>query len=46
MRRSVDYQGIETVRQLESILRGKAPIGPLNTDKASRLARLGGVSPL
>ncbi len=37
---SVEHQAIETVRQLEAILRGEPPIGSLNTEKASRLARL------
>lgn len=37
---SVEHQSLETVRQLEAVLRGQAPIGSLNADRAARLARL------
>lgn len=39
---AIEHQALETVRQTEAILRGKAPPGAVNADAANRLARLGG----
>jgi D-3-phosphoglycerate dehydrogenase len=37
---AIEHQALETVRQAAEIARGRAPIGAVNTDKATRLARL------
>jgi D-3-phosphoglycerate dehydrogenase len=34
------HQALETVAQVAEILKGRAPKGAVNADKASRLARL------
>jgi len=40
---ATEHQALETVAQAMEILRGRAPTGAVNADKASRLARLRGV---
>jgi D-3-phosphoglycerate dehydrogenase / 2-oxoglutarate reductase len=37
---AIEHQALETVRQAAEIARGRAPLGAVNTDKATRLARL------
>lgn len=37
---AIAHQAMETVRQVESILRGVAPVGAVNADRATRLGRL------
>jgi D-3-phosphoglycerate dehydrogenase / 2-oxoglutarate reductase len=37
---AIAHQALETVRQVAEIVRGRAPIGAVNADKATRLARL------
>jgi D-3-phosphoglycerate dehydrogenase len=37
---AIEHQALETVRQAAEIAQGRAPIGAVNTDKATRLARL------
>jgi len=39
---ATEHQALETVTQVAEILRGRAPKGAVNADKASRLARLRG----
>ncbi len=38
---AVFHQSLETVRQVAEIVRGRAPKGAVNADKATRLAKLG-----
>jgi D-3-phosphoglycerate dehydrogenase len=37
---AIEHQALETVRQVEAILRGEAPRGAVNADAAHRLARM------
>lgn len=37
---AIEHQALETVRQAAAIAQGRAPAGAVNTDKATRLARL------
>jgi D-3-phosphoglycerate dehydrogenase len=37
---AIEHQALETVRQAGEIAKGRAPVGAVNTDKATRLARL------
>jgi D-3-phosphoglycerate dehydrogenase / 2-oxoglutarate reductase len=37
---AIEHQALDTVRQAGEIAQGRAPIGAVNTDKATRLARL------
>jgi D-3-phosphoglycerate dehydrogenase len=37
---SIEHQSLETVAQVAEILKGNAPKGSVNADRASRLARL------
>jgi D-3-phosphoglycerate dehydrogenase len=39
---AIAHQALETTRQVAEILQGRAPVGAVNTEHASRLARLGG----
>ena len=43
---SLKHQALETVRQTDAILRGEIPVGSVNAEHATRLARLkaGGVA--
>jgi D-3-phosphoglycerate dehydrogenase len=38
---AIEHQAFDTVRQVEALVNGKVPPGAVNTDRASRLARLG-----
>jgi D-3-phosphoglycerate dehydrogenase len=38
---AIEHQAFDTVRQVEALVNGKVPPGAVNTDKATRLARLG-----
>jgi D-3-phosphoglycerate dehydrogenase len=38
---AIEHQAFDTVRQVEALVTGKVPPGAVNTDKATRLARLG-----
>jgi D-3-phosphoglycerate dehydrogenase len=38
---AIEHQAFDTVRQVEALMNGKLPPGAVNTDKASRLSRLG-----
>jgi D-3-phosphoglycerate dehydrogenase len=37
---AIEHQALETVAQTAEIVKGKAPVGSVNTDRATRLARL------
>jgi D-3-phosphoglycerate dehydrogenase len=37
---AIEHQSLETVAQVAEILKGRAPKGAVNTERASRLARL------
>ena len=37
---AIEHQAVETARQAASLIRGEIPAGAVNTDKATRLARL------
>ena len=37
---AIEHQALETVRQAEEIAQGRAPVGAVNADRATRLARL------
>ena len=39
---AIEHQSLETVAQVAEIVRGRAPKGSVNTDRATRLARLAG----
>jgi D-3-phosphoglycerate dehydrogenase len=39
---AIEHQALETVTQTAEIIEGKAPVGAVNTDRATRLARLRG----
>jgi D-3-phosphoglycerate dehydrogenase len=39
---AIAHQALETTRQVAEILQGRAPVGAVNTEHASRLARLRG----
>jgi D-3-phosphoglycerate dehydrogenase len=39
---AIEHQSLETVAQVAEILKGRAPAGSVNADRATRLARLGG----
>lgn len=39
---AIEHQALETVRQAAEIAQGRAPVGAVNTEKATRLARLRG----
>jgi D-3-phosphoglycerate dehydrogenase len=38
---AIEHQAFDTVQQVEALVNGKVPPGAVNTDKATRLARLG-----
>jgi D-3-phosphoglycerate dehydrogenase len=37
---AIEHQALETVRQAAEIAQGRAPVGAVNAEKATRLARL------
>jgi D-3-phosphoglycerate dehydrogenase len=37
---AIEHQALETVSQVAEIVKGRAPKGAVNTDKATRLSRL------
>jgi D-3-phosphoglycerate dehydrogenase len=37
---AIEHQALETVAQVAEILQGRAPVGAVNTEHATRLARL------
>jgi D-3-phosphoglycerate dehydrogenase / 2-oxoglutarate reductase len=39
---AIEHQALETVAQTAEIVKGKAPVGAVNTERATRLARLRG----
>jgi len=39
-REAAEHQALETVRQVEAILRGESPAGAVNAERASRLSRM------
>ncbi len=39
---AIEHQALETVAQTAEIVQGKAPVGAVNTDRATRLQRLRG----
>jgi D-3-phosphoglycerate dehydrogenase len=38
---AIEHQALETTRQAAAILAGEIPVGAVNADRASRLARVG-----
>jgi D-3-phosphoglycerate dehydrogenase len=39
---AIEHQALETVAQVREILKGRVPKGAVNSDRATRLARLRG----